>query len=210
MIRSLLGVLLAAFVLLGLSSVARADNCPLLGIYNDDAVTLGAGQQACGMGGTRTGGSFHPMGVIFESPSPAATATGTTQQTLATYSLPANAFDSVGRVLRCTAAYSFGSNTHNKQVGIAFGSEVLDLASAAYNGTVGVLQLTAIKQASSVQIVYGQANVPSGGPSPATATYEATGSEIDTAAVTINFNALDGTSAAQDVVLNNAMCEFMN
>jgi hypothetical protein len=191
-------LLLAAALLLPVA--AKAELSPLLGTQNADNVTLYPGLL------TYPNGGFHPMGLIYSITTPVGTGTGTGAQTLGTYSLPASALDAAGRKVRITAMFTTAANTHNKTCTLNFGSESVTTPTMATSAETATLSMTATKTGSSTQTVWGNgiANV-----TPIAASFTAA-TETDTAAIVITAICTDGTSAANDAVLEDFFVEYMN
>lgn len=183
---------------------ALADVSPLVGIYNADNVLLWPGlltYPACG-----SSCAFRPMGIIYTTSAAVATASGTTEQVLGTYSLPANALDQAGRRLRITAQWTTAANTNNKTAKLYFGSASLSSGTVATSAAGIFLTLEVVKSGSSTQIVTARGQAVT--TSLALATTAAT--EDDTAAIVIKATSTDGTSAASDMVLQDFKVEYMN
>jgi hypothetical protein len=145
-------------------------------------------------------------GVLYTIVLPAATATGTTEQTLATYSLPAKALDRTGRRLHVHAAWIAAANANDKTYTLYFGTETITSGILTNSGTVVTADLTILKTGASTQIVSGTmtegATVIPGVASAAT--------ETDTAAITIKATGTDGTSSAADITLEDFAVEYQN
>lgn len=189
-----LRLLAAAFCLgaLGIGlAVAQVERSPLLGTMNADNATLYAGRKVYPNGG------FGPTGILYTIPAIVATGSGTGAQTLATYSLPANALDQVGRRLHIRAAFATAANTNNKTCTLNFGSEQVSTGTMATSAERAWLELNVLKTGSSTQSVWGR------GTALATniSTYYAAGAETDTAAIVITAICTDGSNSAGDAVL---------
>lgn len=174
---------------------------PLLSTQNADNVTFYAGLK------TYPNASFKAMGVVYGTTATAATATGTSEQTLATYSLPANALDKAGRRVRVRAAFTTAANANNKTMKLYFGSSVITTPTAATNAKNAVLELVVVKTGSSTQIVSGTGIVDT---TPVTPYVNASSAETDTAAIVIKATGTDGTSSAADITLDDFQVEYMN
>lgn len=193
--------LLASIGALSLLSVsASAELSPLLGTMNADNVTLYPGLA------TYPNGPFHPMGVIYTTTATASTAGGTTEQTLGTYSLPANALDVAGRRVRIRASFHFATNGNNKTVKLYFGASVIASAAAATSNKNGWLELNVAKTGASTQTVWGMGQVDTTMITP----YLNAGTDTDTAAIVIKATGTDGTDSAGDIVLEDMAVEYMN
>lgn len=174
---------------------------PLLGGSNADNVSLYAGLA------TYPNGAFHPMGVLYTTSATAATATGTTEQTLGTFSLPANALDAAGRRLRVQASFHFATNGNVKTARLYFGASVISAGALTGSNVNGVLTLDVVKSGSSTQIVTGTGIVDTAVITPYV---NAAGTDTDTAAIVIKFTGQDGTSSAADIVLDDFYVQYMN
>src|SRR5579871_1169434 len=131
----------------------------------------------------------------------------TTEDTLFTYSLPANSLDANGRVLEIQAWGSFANNNHSKHARLYFGSEVIDSGANTTTGGIGwFLSATVIRTGSKTQSISGQliAGTTHGG-----CTTQA-GAEDDTAAITIKATGQTGTSAANDILCNGFTVTALN
>jgi len=200
--RLLLACAASCAVVAGVVYMARATELsPLLSTMNADNVTFYPGLLSYPTG------SFQAMGVIFTTHAAVGTTTGTAEQTLGTYSLPANALDQAGRRLRIRAAFVYGATANNKTAKLYFGSEVITTPTAASNGTSAFLELTAVKSGSSTQLVWGDGV---NATTPVTVYTSTSAAEIDTAAIVIKATCTDGTSAANDCTLVDFAVEYMN
>lgn len=149
-----------------------------------------------------------PQGVVYEVLATATTATGTAEQTLGTFALPANALDVSGRHLRITADFATAANVNNKTPKLYFGSEALATAAIATSGAAGKLVCDVLKTGASTQQVNCWGLGGTAGVTPVT--YSAAGAETDTAAITIKATCTDGTSSAGDCTLSDFYVEYLN
>lgn len=153
------------------------------------------------------GATFRNGGNIYtnQSASGILSANTTSENTLDTYSLPANSLDVPGRQLSISAFGSFGNTTHSKTVKLYFGSELI--SSGAQTITTGwSLSMVVQKDAANSQII-GAQNV-SGSVHGGCTTQS--GAETDTAAITIKVTGQTGTAATGDVVLNGWQITGLN
>lgn len=195
-------ILLAAAAVLLLPIVAFATELsPLLGTMNADNVTLYPGLL------TYPSGPFHPMGALYTITAAVPTATGTSAQTLGSFSLPANALDQAGRKVRITAAFNTAANTNSKTCTLNFGSESISTGAMTTSAEKAFMEMIATKTGASTQIVWatGQANVTN-----LTPVVAASSTETDTAAIAITAICTDGTSSAGDATLVDFFVEYMN
>lgn len=150
--------------------------------------------------------TISPAGIIYGLTGSVGMATGTGEQTLATYSLPANALDIVGRRVKMRAMFSKAANTDSVTCKLYFGSEVVSTGANTTSAAGMTLALTAVKTGASTQIVWGAGAQGTTGVTP----YSAAGTETDTAAIVIKATCQDGTSAANDGVLQDMEVEYLN
>lgn len=187
---------IATVVLIGAGIGAYAQTVelsPLLSTMNADNATFYPRL-------TYNAGGFGPMGVIYGTSATTATAGGTAEQTLATYSLPANALDKAGRRILVHAAFHCATNSNNKTMKLYFGGSVITTPTAASSNVNAVLDLVVVKSGSSTQIVSGTGIVATTAVTPYV---NAAGSDTDTAAIVIKATGTDGTDSAGDITLDD-------
>ncbi len=155
-------------------------------------------------------GTLLPMGTISAQFSVAGIGNGAdlTDDTLFTYTLPANSLDTVGRGIIVETFGKFATNGNNKVVKIFFGS--LSYTSGTQTGSaVGwYSRLELWKQASNVQIASGRG---AAGATSFATSLPLNGSEADTNTVVIKVTgASPTTGAASDVLGMGMVVTFMN
>lgn len=119
-----------------------------------------------------------------------------TEDTLYTFSLPANSLSFVGQTLEIFATGTLANNAHNKTVKIYFGTQVYSLGTVATANVVWSAKLTVIRTAASAQLITGTGMIGATPIAPALLT----GAETDTSAIVIKVTGQTGTAAASDVV----------
>lgn len=174
---------------------------PLLSTQNADNVSFYPGLIAY------PAGAFKAMGVINSTYATVGTGTGTSEQVLGTYSLPANALDQVGRRLKIRATFHCAANANNKTMKLYFGASVISTGVLATNDKNGWLELDVVKSGASTQIVCGRGQVDT---TMLTPYVNASGADADTAAIVIKFSGTDGTSSANDIIMDDFYTEYMN
>lgn len=147
-----------------------------------------------------------PAGLLAYNVTSTGNGADTSEDTLWTYSLPANVLSAVGKTLRIYAYGVCGANTDNKTMKLYFGSEVITTPTAATNAKNWYLQLDVIKTGASTQIVCGQGIVDTTSVTP----YVTTGAETDTSAITIKMTGTAGTGTANDIVFKFGLVEILN
>ncbi len=149
-----------------------------------------------------------PMGIIYGTNASVAGTTGTGEQTLGTFAMPAGTLDVVGRRLKITASFSHAANSNAITPKLYFGSEALATAADSTTGSAAMIQCYVLKTAASTQNVDCWGLGGAAGVVPVT--YSAPGStETDTAAITIKATCTGGTSGA-DCTLTNFAVEELN
>lgn len=182
-----------------------AETSPLLAVQNADNTQFWAGLLAY-----PNGGSFKAMGLLNTISAVAATGAGTSEQTLATYSLPANSLDAVGRTVRVRAFFVTAANTNGKTCKLYFGSKSLSTGSITTASAAPWLELNITKSGSSTQIISGCGFGGTTGIVPVALTGAGTATETDTAAIVIKATGTDGTDSAADITLCGFTVEYMN
>lgn len=183
--------------------------------FIDVADLLAAG---CTLQGAQAGnqfgngaGTFFPQGQISAQVSAAGIGNGadTTEDTLFTFSLPANSFDKVGRGVSIFAAGSLANNAHTKTVKVYFGTGIVFTVIAATTGNVAWQAILNVFRSSIAKTQVGQGCAAVG------ATHSGVsailpGAEDDTAAITIKVTGQTATANASDVVGNMMIIDAMN
>lgn len=149
----------------------------------------------------------HMAGILGGTTATVATATGTGEQTLGSFTIAANALDIVGRRVHVHASFSAAANGNNKTFKCYFGASVISSAVLTTNAKNGDCDLYIVKTGASTQIVTGKMTVDT---TPITGYVNTASAETDTAAITIKFTGTDGTSSAGDVVMNDLFAEYQN
>jgi hypothetical protein len=153
------------------------------------------------------GQSLNTSGNCFETYPATVVGNGadTTEDTLATYSLPANALDKANRGIFIYAWGTYANNTNTKAANLYFGSEKITAATG--NNTNWALEMTVGKVAANSQVMSMQNITGSthGGVN------NTTGAETDTAAIVIKVTGQNSTSAtANSIVLKGMYVTFNN
>jgi len=151
--------------------------------------------------------SIKPAGILYGTTANVATGTGTSEQTLGTYSLPGYTLDQVGRRLRIRAMFVHAANTNSITPKLYFGSESIAGPANTTSGAGVVLELNVTKTGSNTQRVWGWGA--NGATAPVNPTYQA-GAETDTSAITIKATCTDGSSSAADCTLAGFSIEYLN
>lgn len=178
---------------------------PLLGVQNADNVTMYAGQLSY-----PDGASFQAMGLIRVLKAINATGTGTSEQTLGTYSLPANSLDVNGRALRIRAFFVTAANGNTKTCKLYFGAKSLSTGAITTASAAPYLELNVVRSGVGTQIIGGIGFGGTTGIVPVALTGAGTAAEDETAAIVIKATGTDGTSSAGDITLCGFTVEYMN
>ncbi len=166
---------------------------------------LSRGRTAFTGGAGGVGSIIHPMGVVFSQNGAVAGATGTGEQVIATYSLPAGALDVPGRRVRSTAVFLHAANGNACTFKSYFGSEVISSGSNSTTGSGAVFTTDAVKTGASTQEVtqWGY-NVTTN-----IAIVSTAATEADTAPIVIKASVQGGTTGA-DCTVSDFVIEFLN
>lgn len=144
--------------------------------------------------------------VAFNLGVPVGTATGTTEQTLATYTLPANSLDAVGRTIRITSCIKHAADADTVTHRIYFGTAVISDAGSATSGAVqclfGLITKTGTNTQSAVFWGFKAAVT--------VAPVETDSTATDSATITIKGTVQDTTSAANDGIMKLFIVEYLD
>lgn len=179
---------------------------PLLDTANADNVPLYAGLAGY------PNAPMRPAGLLTNATLVAAVAagTGTSEQVLATYSLPAGALDATGRRLKIRASFVTAANTQNKTCKLYFGTVSISTGVVTTSAAAPWLELTVTKSGSSTQLVSGHGCGGTTGIVPVALGGAGTATEADTAAIVIKATGTDGTSSAGDITIVDFCVEYDN
>src|ERR1700722_8971728 len=119
-----------------------------------------------------------PMGILYTNLAAVAGIAGTSEQTLATFSLPAGTLDHAGRHLRITADFTKLANTDSVIPKLYFGSEALATAANTTSAGAMKIQCDVVKTGASTQQVDCWGLGGTAGVTPVI--YSAAGAETDT------------------------------
>jgi hypothetical protein len=190
MLRKLVGII-AVFCLT--AATAFAANIPLLSgsQYSEPSQILGTVNTVIQSVNSGT------AGMLASFPYSVATATGTTEQTLYTYTLPAG-YLKTGQALRVKCWGTTGATANNKTRKLYVGTtNVLATATEAANAQPWMIEGTVLITGAATQGSFLDGLAGTGGITPISAAIS--GTDNFAAAVTIKCTATDATSAAADV-----------
>jgi hypothetical protein len=159
------------------------------------------------LGGANAPLNVMPMGIVYEILAPVTGTTGTSEETLATFSLPAGSLDVVGRHLRVTAMFKHAANTNAITPKLYFGSEALATAADSGSGDADRIACDIVKTGASTQQVNCWGLGGAAGVVPVTVS--AAGAETDTSAIVIKGTCTGGTTGA-DCTLSDFLVEILN
>ena len=136
-----------------------------------------------------------------------ATGADTTEDVLATYSLPANTLKAAGgRMLRIRAWFKLAANANNKTMKLYFGGQTIATPTAATNAKNAYLELNVFRLGASSQCVVGVGQVDV---TPVTPFTNNAATETDTAAIVIKATGQSGTGTASDVICTAMVVEMI-
>lgn len=136
------------------------------------------------------------------------TGTGTSEQVLQQYTMPAGVLASPGQAVRVTCWGTTGATSNNKTRKLYFGTtNTLTTATEAANAQPWFLQLTVMYTGAATESTWGQGLAGTGGVTPLSTTIQ--GTDSLTAAVLIKCTGTDGTSQAADITANGMLVELI-
>lgn len=192
----ILGSFVLALALFGSTFVSAPDAQVAIQRGFGPVAPAGSGGASVGLGG-----------VLTVSTTSAQTTAVTTEETLWTYSLPANTLSANGYGLRITVAGKNGATANQKTVRFYFGSFVANIETSNtgnnnyWYGVFDVVRSGAAAQ----QVSAGTTSVGNSVGAPA---FSLPGTEDLTAAVTISITGQNGTASAGDIVFSFARVDF--
>lgn len=130
----------------------------------------------------------------------------TTEDTLATYSLPANTLGTTMRGLKIRAWGTCAANADNKTMKLYFGSEVIATPTAATNAKNWWLEMEVYHSGANAQVVVGRGIVDTTSVTPLVTT----GTESESAAIVIKVTGQAGTGNANDIVIKAFVIERLD
>jgi hypothetical protein len=146
-------------------------------------------------------------GLVFATAVSTGNGADTTDDTLATFSLPANSLNANNKVMRIRAWGVTAANGNNKTIKLFFGATNLSSGVVTSNNKSWSISMDVIRSGTSTQATYASCQVDTSVVAPA---YQAA-TETDTAAIVIKATGASGTTgAANDVVLKGMTIEFLN
>ncbi len=144
-------------------------------------------------------------GLINAQTAAVATATGTSEQTLQTYTMPANQLASAGQAVRIRCWGTTGANGNSKTRKLYFGASVITTATEAANAQNWVLELVVMRTGAATQSVSGTGLAGTAGVTPLS--YINQGTDNLAASVLIKCTGTDATSSASDITANGMLVE---
>lgn len=135
----------------------------------------------------------------------------TTEDTLFTYTLPANSLSLVNQGLSILAAGTLANNADNKTVKLYFGTQSYSLGTVATANVAWSVKMTVFKTASNAQLILCEGMIGS----TAIALSLLTGTQTDTSSIVIKVTGQAGTANANDIVgkilaVNGALSDVSN
>ena len=128
----------------------------------------------------------------------------TAEQTLASYSLPANTLKA-GSKLIIRAAFSAAANGNNKTMKCYFGAASISSGAVAINNKNTICTMIVSKSGSSTQTVFAQMQTDLTPITPVVTL----ATETDTAAITIKATGTNGTASAGDIIMEDFSVELI-
>ncbi len=145
-------------------------------------------------------------GLINAQTAAVATGTGTAEQTLQTYTMPANQLASAGQAVRVRCwGTTDSAASQNKTRKLYFGASVISTAVEQPASQNWVLELVVMRTGAATESVSGTGLAGTGGVTPLS--YINQGTDNLAAAVTIKCTGTDGTSGAGQITANGMLVE---
>lgn len=194
-------ILAAAAAIVLTASLAVAANLPLLSgpNYSDPSQVLSTVNTVIQNINSGVGGLLNAQTAAV------ATGVGTAEQTLQTYTMPANQLAAAGQAVRIRCWGTTGATANNKTRKLYFGASGITTAVEAANAQNWVLELVVMRTAAATQSVSGTGLAGIAGVTPIS--YVNQGTDDQTAAIVIKCTGTDGTSQAADITANGMIVE---
>ena len=162
------------------------------------AKTFQAGNAASG---------HNTAGLINIQPAASGTGADTTEDTLYSFTLPANAFSQTGKAVRIRVWGTTGATANNKTVKLYFGASIVfTSATSAANNVPWYFEMIVAKNGANTQ--FAQVSGSWNGALQAPQIFN--GTETDSANILLKCTGTNGTAAANDVAAKCYMVEFLN
>jgi hypothetical protein len=187
------------------SGAATVDSDGLNTFIRVNAITTGALQ---GQAGSATSTWVRAMGQLTAQVSQTATGADVTEDTLQSYTLPANALDVVGRGVRVTAWGSYSANTNGKTIRLYFGvgNVIMNSTALTQNGTGWWVEAEIYKIGSNAQCHW--ANIIAGNTLPGM--QSGTDAQTDSAGILIKVTGQNSVATANDIVCRGMSLKMIN
>lgn len=178
--------------LLGMAVLGYAANIPLLTGPVDPSGLLGTFNQVIASINSNVQNKLYANGVV------SATTAGTGEETLYTYTLPANFLANAGDSVRAECSAQGAATANNKTLRLYFGASVITTGAVAANNGGLYLTMTATRGASATAQAFAASGL--GGTAGATpvAVVNTAGTDDMAAAIVIKCTGQNGTAAAAD------------
>ncbi len=190
---------LSALILSASFGMAIAANIPLISGPQDSSQLIASLNQV--IQAVNSG----VVGKLFGDGSATATGTGTSEQILKTYTLPANTVANVGDSIRVTCSGTTGATANNKTMKLYFGASSITTPTAATNNKGWQLSYIVTRSAAATQSFAATGIVDTTAVTPTVVA----GTDDFTTALTLKCTGTAGTSAASDIVVNQFLVELI-
>jgi hypothetical protein len=192
---------LALAALIGATAAAPAANLPLLTGPIEPSQIQSTLNQLIQSINTGVGGLANAQtGAV-------ATGAGTDEQTLQTWTMPANFLSTAGQAVRIRCWGSTAANANNKTRRLYFGTSVIATATEAANAQRWVLEMVVMRTGAATQSVSATGIAGTGSVTPIS--YVNQGTDNLAAAVVIKCTGQDGTDSAGDITANGMIVEII-
>ena len=161
------------------------------------------------LAGSSTNGTFKAAGLVSKTVGPLTSGNTATSQTMASYTLPANAFNANGQELLVTAWGTTAGNAAAKNIAMNIGGATFSTGTQTGSGYAWEIVGTFMRVGASAQayLFSGQASA-SGGTGGAIAAKAGTDTSVDTGTIAMNVVFTDASAASSDISLLGFTVEF--
>lgn len=174
----------------------------VLGVGAPNGSAAGTANVTAGAGS----GNFHLAGLINTAVTPVGNGADLTEDTLQSYSLPANSLESVGRCVRVTSWGTTANNTDLKTIKVYFGASQISSGASGFQNMTWIVHLTVCKTGSNTQSVIGDMMVGTTAIAPS----YTTGADADSSAITIKTTGQAGAANANDILSQGQIVEYLS
>jgi hypothetical protein len=150
--------------------------------------------------------TFRPQGILSAQATASVNTADTNENTLFTYSLPANTLSAVGKTVKVIAWGVTSADANNKTVKIYFGTASFTTGAAAANNKAWFVEARITKTGTNTQTIIFSGSINGADIAPTVVS----GTDTDTGAIVIKCTGTNGTAAASQITANCMLIEAAN